>query len=595
VNSDISITKARAIAAPLLRTLLVFSTALLLVGLFLPPLQELNWVDISADLGAFPPRTWGLAAVFVAISFVAVSVYDIFALRATLIRCSEQRAFCSGFMATATAQFVGFGLISGALMRWRVLGGLGISFRRAIGLTLFVSGGFCFLALYWSLGFQLIWRFGWTGGIGFGLLTGMCLLFYGWIGCTFSIRGRVFRLPGLRVVLAFGLLCAVDLVASALAFWCFLPTESTDFIGFLAMFPLALLAGLMSAIPGGAGAMDLALISVFPGLSAQSLITAMIAYRMIAIAIPGVLAFVMLILLELTSDRGRPAYSVAPPPSSVEAAIGGHCLIALGQRSGLVGGFARLAEQAKLSGLFACHYGADEYAAQQARAAGFMALPIGAEAVIDPGTFTFEGRKKSRLRRKLRLAERAGLSIESSHQIDLAIDDLAEISKAWCRSKGQERGFTMSRFEAAALSGVEVFVARLRGNAVGFATFRTIASSWELDLIRLSPKAPDGTGYALVTAAIKVAAKAGSRRFSLAAVPFYVPETPRCLIERTCDFIFDNANGLHKAKGLLHFKDSFGPAWQQRYLVARNPGEALIAALEVIRNVRKGVAGVRAG
>lgn len=114
----------------------------------------------------------------------------------------------------------------------------------------------------------------------------------------------------------------------------------------------------------------------------------------------------------------------------------------------LVGGMlAEVQAQAAQRGRVACLYKITARTAAQARAAGWTVLAVAQEAVIDTARFALAGPAHAGLRRKLRHAAKAGVTVTSVPPGGaLPGAQMAALSAAWVTARGGERGFSMGRY-----------------------------------------------------------------------------------------------------------------------------------------------------
>ena len=97
-------------------------------------------------------------------------------------------------------------------------------------------------------------------------------------------------------------------------------------------------------------------------------------------------------------------------------------------------------------------------------AEGLHAMYIGDEAIVDPRTFSLEGRAMRKVRQSTHRLERAGYTVEcsSADELDPAtLGELDRISTAW-RGRARERGFAMAldTLDSELAKDVAVFVTR---------------------------------------------------------------------------------------------------------------------------------------
>lgn len=629
--------RAAGLARLVLRQGLPILAVLALLPFFAGWLQGLDFSAGWEGLQGLPGGRWLGAACMTVVSFWAVGRYDQAIHRWLATGQDEDAAQGAGVTAIAVGQSTGFGLIVGALLRWRMLPGLGLA--RAIAVT--ASVALSFLA-------------------GWGLFTSLCLLLLpsalpyadavGLIGlagalgvvalCLWPPRtGRLPRLPSIWLASRIAGFAALDCGAAALAFWLLLPADAgLGFATLLPAFLIALGAGIVGGTPGGAGPFEATLLVLLAQVDGAALACAILGFRLFYYALPAALG---LLAAALGPGPGaadgrneaaplRPVFRHAGQPPGEDlawhlatarraegglirqgelgwieapggsgawaAAPTGSALVALGAPFGQWGArrhwLAALRAQARARGLAPALYKADARLAATARAEGFKLLCIAEEAVIAPAAFSLHAPAHRQLRRKLRRAAQAGLTI-TAETGPLAPDtarQMAEVDAAWERRRGGARGFSMGRFCPDYLGHQHRFIARSGGCIVGFASFHVSTGEWVLDLMRTRPEgtgghggAPDGTMHALVLAAIEQAAAQRCARLSLAAVPLPPGreggETALFTALRTR---LDTATG---GAGLRQFKSCFAPTWERSYLAAPTRLSLALAALDIARRI----------
>ncbi|WP_295530304.1 phosphatidylglycerol lysyltransferase domain-containing protein [uncultured Thioclava sp.] len=586
-------------------------------------IAALDWGAIAAAFAQVSPLQWTLAALASACSFAALANYDALLHRALGTGQPPERARRAGWVAIAISQTVGFGLISGALVRWRMLPGM--SLLEASRLTAAVAASFLaawavlgalvLIALPVPLADQGAWAVRAMAGIALllgGVLTGVALWKPG-----MKIARWHLRLPTLPVMGRLLWLCLLDTAFAALALWLLLPTGCG--IGALALYPaflIALGAGFVSGSPGGVGPFEVTLLALLPQPETAPLLAAILAWRLVYYGAPALLAMAVLAL----SDRAHPArlrpHLVPPAPvltprlahligQSDQPELGllrqgeHSVLLSPDARSGWMIGrtsqaliglldpfgdvdmpthLAQLRENARDEGRIACAYKLGPRSASIARKSGWHVTPVALECWLDLSEFQLATPARAGLRRKLRKAEKAGVCCAFEAAPDAG--DLARIAAVWAHARGAERGFSMGRFNAAYVADQAVIVARHNGAIIGFASFHTGHAAWVLDLMRPAPDAPDGTMHALILAAIDAARACGVSRVSLAALP------PRAAdIAGPARKIWDRAEKGASAAGLRQFKMGFAPRLSPRYIAAPSRGALMLGAADVARAI----------
>ncbi|MFW8592901.1 phosphatidylglycerol lysyltransferase domain-containing protein [Cribrihabitans neustonicus] len=565
----------------------------------LPALAEL-----TGALGSLTAWQWAGALLATAASFAALGRYDSVAHRHLGTGLDGPAARRAGMAAIAFSQTAGFGMLTGGYARWRLLPRLRPAM--AARLTALVAATFlyalaaiCGLALLAAPppampGLRL------TGAL-LLLLCGL-LAAYSFLRPDLRIGQLRLRWPSLPAAAALSLWALADVAAAGTALWLLLPEGAgVAWPALLTAYALALGAAILSSAPAGAGPLELTLLALLPAAPEAALLAGLLAFRLVYYALPAALAGVLLAWPRLLQPRAaappadadllgslrRPVSALPADRPCAEAAViaqnGGH-LRAFGLNqlvlldtpqasvalfdpvSGLAGEvLAPLATHANARNAAACLYKCSPRVALAAREHGWRVLRIAEEAALDPRVFCEAGSARRQLRRKLRHAEKAGLRAGPAGAV-LPVRQMAALDSAWQFTHGPARGGTMGRFEPGYVSGQTVFLAFRGPRLEGFASFHRAEGEWCLDLIRVRPGAPDGTGHALVRAGIAAAAEAGVARLSLAAVPGH-------RLTRGMD------------RGLRRFKTCFAPRWEPRYAAAPSWPALALALADLARLV----------
>lgn len=570
--------------------------------------SDLRAKDIAAAVHGLSASQWigGLLAAFLAFRAVAGQERAAFAyMEIGVDRAPGRRA---AMAAAAISQTAGFGPVIGAIVRRRLLPGL--TMRQSAMISLVITVGF-FAGLGIVAG--LFALHGAAGPAGLAAALPVLALVVALIRLLpQSLRDY---LPAWPLALRFGLWLMLDLGALAFACWIVLPAgiaAETGFFAFLPIFLLALGAGLASGSPAGAGPFEATLLNGMPEADPNLLVAGILAFRIVAYAIPAVCGAVWALIGPsvaaatrvpgLTATTAAFAWLRRLPRAELQLALGGETIlrqtpdgslwltadlpttcaligdpVAPQGRSDLNAALAVARARARSADRIACLYRIGPRLAAAARRDGMALLPIAREAVIDPQSFTTKGSARATLRRKLRHAEQAGVTVaEASHPV---LHELAEVAALWARMHGGERGLTMGRFSHATLSFQRLFTARSPdGQLLAFVTFHAAQGEWVLDLIRSRPNLPDGTLYLLINHAIEVARAEGLPRLSLACAP--VPGW---------GFAGPLGRLTHRltagSEGLSQFKQAFRPRWERRYIAAPGRIRLLMAGAAIARAI----------
>ena len=579
------------------------------VALFYGRISALDTAAIWTEFKSVSPFQWVGALLATGLSFWAVGQYDAVVHRMMATGTGTKTAHRAGIAGIAVSQTLGMGVLTGALVRWRLLPEASLWQATRLSATVALS----FLAGWAVVSGLVVALFApeMVGGRMFALLPLLALVLL----CSGSLMGRkitlfnrVFQLPSLVTISAILALTALDTVAAASALYILLPESiSLPFYSLYPAFLLALGAALVSGTPGGVGPFEIALLALLPSLDAEPILGAVLAFRVVYYALPAIIGIGILArgpardfnhAPKLEKPHGRVLKSLIQNAPLAEAGLlhQGHkfllshvdsgdtlmvsptsqALVALRDPltdSAPASVVKSLVVAAKNQGQIACFYKCSARIASKARQSGFTVLPIAREAWLDPCNFSTDTPRHRQLRRKLRKANAAGLTTE--HASTLPIAEMARISSDWVARSGGERGFSMGVFTADYVRTQRCYLAMQNNVMVGFVTFNTCKSEWSLDLMRQSADAPDGTMYALLAHAIEDAKQAELPRLSMASIPY----DHRNEYLRKC---VDAASG---GSGLRQFKSAFAPNWQTLYMAAPSRLSFCICAIDIAREI----------
>lgn len=560
---------------------------------------------------------WLAAIAATCASFWAVGRYDAVLHGVLATDLPAKTARQSGAAAIAIAQFAGFGALTGALVRWRLL--RHVSFWQATRISLAVSASFL---AGWAVVTAFVLVF--TGFASPILQTGAIVtlvIFCTLLGLSLWQPRVLPALPSMRAMLAVVVLATLDTVFAGVALWVLLPVElNIPITTLLPVFLLALGAGLLGGTPGGVGPFELTLLTLLPMVPGEPLLAAALAFRLVYYVLPAGLA---VIVLFRGARTGQPVDRLSISPVSGpylrqadEAAIwaADHAEVNL-VRQGRFGmlhttgtAIAAVAKTGQslvmLSAPFTgdhvpakclhflseaaakCHrtpvlYKCQPRLAASARTIGWPVIPVARLAWLDPAGFTLNGSRHRQLRRLIRKAETAGVTVtQGAHKLPL--DQMQVIADNWARARGGERGFSMGVFDPDYVQCQRVFLASRGGELVAFLTLNEVAGEWGLDLMRQSADAPDGTMHLLLAQAIERAKTAGCPRVSLAATS-HPGDSDSALVSK----LRNHLNRVSGADGLRRFKASFAPEWQTLYATAPTRSSLIIGLWDILRAINR--------
>lgn len=605
-----------------LRRFLPFVFAGLFLLLARDDIAALDWSDVLGAAAGISPTHWALATLATAVSFAALGRYDQLVHGALGTGVDARRTRWSGMAAIALGQMAGAGLLTGALIRWRLMPDLSLGVAGRI--TLIVTASFLAAwAVLTSFAVLLFLPVGdGASALALAILAASSLLaLLAFVLPRLSVAGRHLTLPPLALMARILGLTATDTLAAATVLYLLLPQDALPgFTAFLPAFLLALGAGMVSGTPGGIGPFELMLATLCPDLPAEGFAASLLCYRLVYFAAPALIAGVIV----AWSVPGAKQCQAAPPLPT--AALGNavraetglwrqgmHGLFTLPMAPGTAWLTARAGQAqvalfdpadgdrslqrllpafraaAGAAGLIPALYKIGPRSAALARRAGWCVHPLAEEFWLRPADFTTDGPARATLRRKIRQADRAGLRIEgfAPGQMQAPLwAAMKRVNHDWAARHGGERGFSMGRYDTGYLCGQRLYLAWSGTALAGFVSFHPGRREWTLDLMRPAAAAPDGTMQALIIAALADARALGIARLSLAAAPL-----PRLGLGDTVwtarlGALTERLTPPLATNGLRRFKSGFAPNRTRLYLAAPSRPALIWAGAEIARAVR---------
>jgi phosphatidylglycerol lysyltransferase len=271
--------------------------------------------DILAAAGQIPLARIRWAVGLTVLGYVALSGYDLLGFAYIRQRLSYPRVALASFLAYAFSHNLGFGVVTGSAVRYRVYSGWGlgpVDVARVVALcgVTFWLGFLALCGMAFALG-PLALPTRAPIGVGAVRVLGLVFLVLLALYLVWSIRGKTLRLrgwefptPPLWLSLAqIGISC-VDWISVAAVLYVLLPAGVPAFPTYLALFLLAQVVGLASSVPGGLGVFEGTLLLLLPDqVPVPALIGALIVYRAVYYLLPLVIALVLMGANELARRR----------------------------------------------------------------------------------------------------------------------------------------------------------------------------------------------------------------------------------------------------------------------------------------------------
>lgn len=264
-----------------------------------------------SGLGAALAETSGLGALkavaLTVLSYLALTGYDVVALRQIGARAPYRVAGLAAFASYAISFTLGFPVVTGAAVRFWVYSRVQLAALQVARLTIFAA------VTFW-LGMTFMLAIGLVGGAaeltaiaGLPAIVHLALgaILLAGIGyyCVWTalkrrhvrVRGHELDLPGLPLTLAQLALGVADLCAAAGALYVLMPPGvEMGFLPFVAIYIFACILGIVSHAPGGIGVFEATMLHAVPGASQESLLASLLMFRLVYYLLPFIGALALL-------------------------------------------------------------------------------------------------------------------------------------------------------------------------------------------------------------------------------------------------------------------------------------------------------------
>jgi phosphatidylglycerol lysyltransferase len=222
--------------------------------------------------------------------------------------------------------------------------------------------------------------------------------------------------------------------------------------------------------------------------------------------------------------------------------------------------------------------------------AGFDAICIGEEGIVNLETFTLEGKESKPLRAPINKLNNAGYKFIVHHPPipDALLEELRAISNEWLTMMhGSEKRFSVGWFDDEYIRNSPVGAVHApEGWVTAFANFVPEYQRNEItvDLMRRRHQVENGTMEFLFVGLFQWAKTQGYSGFNLglSALSGVGEGAGDPAIERVMHWVYEHVDQFYNFKGLHSFKDKFHPDWSPRYLIYPGPADLAQAWLAVM-------------
>lgn len=376
-------TRLRALVARY-RGWIVAAVALALLAMALAALDrlthEVRFVDVKAALAALPPSRIALAAGFTALSYLALTFYDVIALRIIGRPLPWRTAATASFTSYTLSHNLGLALLTGGSARYRVYTAAGLD-GPDVARIVALAGATFWVGVLAVTGVALAAHDGALAlpgltlgaeqahALGYAVIAVIAAAFaLTWRrGAPARLFGVALPLPGPRQFAAQLLIAAADLACASAALFVLLPGAAPALLpAFVLAYALGITATVVTHVPGGIGVFEAVVLAVLPG-DKVALLAALVAYRVLYYLAPLVLGIVLLAWHEGRRQRGTARWltglesaveGVAPAMLAAAVFAGGALLLLSGSLPALRGRMGSLAHVLPLPFIEASHLAA---------------------------------------------------------------------------------------------------------------------------------------------------------------------------------------------------------------------------------------------
>lgn len=330
-----------------LSPLIVLAVFTLAAWLLFRELNQFHLSDIRKSVAQVPSSRILLALLLTAGNYAVLIGYDLLAVRSIGSTLPLRRVAIASFTGFVTSYNFG-ALLGGTSVRYRLYSSWGMSaidivrLVVMVGVTFWVGtfalAGVVFTCDPFPLPAKLNLPFDSVRPLGFVLLAIVAayVLATSFRKAPFRIRDTDIRLPSLKTTLLQLLVAGIDLLFAAGTLYVLLPNGlGMAYAQFLGIYLLAMVAVVMSHVPGGVGVFELALLTLAATKTDETTVAALLVFRVVYYLLPLLIASVMLAMNEFRQGRSL-AVQVATQASQVLGSVAPSIIALLAMLGGAV-------------------------------------------------------------------------------------------------------------------------------------------------------------------------------------------------------------------------------------------------------------------
>lgn len=279
-------------------------------------LEATSAAEIATQLKAIPVPHILLAALLTALDFIPLIGLDWLALRVVGRSLPLPRLAATSFIGYSFSRALGFAVLSGGAVRYRLLSAFGLGpldIAKLVALAAMISwlgflavGGAVFLVDPPLIPAAITLPVRSTRLLGAGFLL-VLLGYLGWCArrvAALRIGTWRLNLPTIEGALAQILVAALDWVLAAAVPYILLEPSGMPFVHFIGVYMLAQVAGVASNVPAGLGVFETVMLLLLgPTVDPAAMIGALAVYRLVFYVAPLAAAALLFGAIELGFNR----------------------------------------------------------------------------------------------------------------------------------------------------------------------------------------------------------------------------------------------------------------------------------------------------
>ncbi|MDD6088769.1 MAG: YbhN family protein [Desulfovibrionaceae bacterium] len=308
---------AHSAVLKILGRLLVFAIFCGAAWLLYTEIRKYSLSQILDSIGRIPTAALVASLIFAIINYIILIGYDWLALKAIHKKLSLPKVSLVSFIGQAVSYNFG-ALLGGSAVRFRFYSLWGFSPMEFVRLILMLAVTFWIGALGLTgalfiffppdipeeLGVHLPFSPFFLGTILLAVAVGY-LVICAVLHKPLHIFRREFSFPPFHIASAQALVAGADLICAGACLYILLPADSgIGFFEFLPAYLLAMVAVVLTHVPGGAGVLEVIILHL-TDIDRQSVLAALICFRVIYYLLPLLLAALIFVLHEIITRTGK--------------------------------------------------------------------------------------------------------------------------------------------------------------------------------------------------------------------------------------------------------------------------------------------------